>query len=71
MLYFYYLFESSKSYCHTQVSKFEADMPNKKGCQTRRKTLKKGSSMGLNKSLDHSEVGHSEAGHSEANHFEL
>ena len=41
-------------------------MPNKKGHQTRRKTLKKGSPMGSNQSSDYSKVGHSEA-----NRFEL
>ena len=66
MIYFYHLFESSKSYCCTEVLKFEADMPYKRGHRTRRKTQKKGSPMGLNQSSDHSE-----AGHSEVNHFEL
>ena len=46
-------------------------MPNKRGCQTRRKTLKKGSPMGLNQSSDHSKVGHSKAEHSKVNHFKL
>ena len=46
-------------------------MPNKRGCQTRRKTLKTGSPMGSNQSSDHSKAGHAEAGHSKANHFEL
>ena len=43
--------------------KFEADMPNKRGHRTRRKTPKNGSPMGSSQSLDHSEVGHSEANH--------
>ena len=58
------------------MSKSKANMPNKKGHRTRRRTPKKGSPMGLNQCSDCPEVGHSKAEHSEvehseANHFKL
>ena len=36
-------------------------MPNKRGCQTKRKSPKKGPPMGLNQSSEHSEADHSKA----------
>ena len=38
-------------------------MPNKRGHQTRRNTLKKDSPMGSSQSSDHSKVGHSKVNH--------